>query len=164
MQLGQPAMPPPHPPTKDATLFNKNGLQVKLKLHPLPADPAPPGSCTRSFRVTFMNITPVVFEDLAFLISIPKLLGLRMETLSSTTLPPLNTAPASQVFHLTAPAGVGGVRGFPMCSVPLLILPPACPLHPPPPFHQMECKFRFRITYALNGADVEEEGDYTFPS
>jgi hypothetical protein len=118
------------PSKKDPVIFNKYGLQIKLKSVSPPSVDMSTGLTmyTWSHRAIFMNITSVAFEELNFMVSVPKAAVLRMEGLTSTVLAPLNTAPASQLFTISAPT--------------------------------KECKFRFKVVYSLNEADVEEMGEW----
>ncbi|KAI8615358.1 hypothetical protein BC830DRAFT_1123169 [Chytriomyces sp. MP71] len=79
--------------TKEARIFNKNGLQIKVKYSM---------DAQRGWhaQAVFMNTTPVPFEQLTFLVAVPKVMQLTMQPLSGTTVPALNTAQVTQAMSI----------------------------------------------------------------
>ncbi|KAJ3288008.1 hypothetical protein HDU79_005163 [Rhizoclosmatium sp. JEL0117] len=109
---------------KDVKLFNKNGLQIKLKY-------TRDSPTSIQATATFINTTPVSFEQLVFQVAVPKAMQLTMQPLSGTTVPPLNQAQVIQALKIVNPTSDA-------------------------------LKIRFKVSYDLNGADVEESGEYVF--
>ncbi|KAI9354326.1 VHS domain-containing protein [Zopfochytrium polystomum] len=81
-------------------------------------------------QLTFLNTTPVVFTDLAFQLAVPKTMTLNMLPLSGTVVPALNVG---QVFQ----------------SISVVSSNPAA-----------ELRLRFKVMYKVNGAQVEEVGEF----
>ncbi|ORY47350.1 VHS-domain-containing protein [Rhizoclosmatium globosum] len=117
---------------KDVKLFNKNGLQIKLKY-------TRDSPTSIQATATFINTTPVSFEQLVFQVAVPKAMQLTMQPLSGTTVPPLNQAQVTQALKIVNPTS---------CTDQVNM--------------QDALKIRFKVSYDLNGADVEESGEYVF--
>ncbi|KAJ3061558.1 AP-1 complex subunit gamma-1, partial [Rhizoclosmatium hyalinum] len=81
-------------------LFNKNGLQIKLKY-------TRDSPTSIQATATFINTTPVSFEQLVFQVAVPKAMQLTMQPLSGTTVPPLNQAQVTQTLKIVNPTSVG---------------------------------------------------------
>merc|ERR1719354_455253 len=79
-------------------IFHKNGLQIKLSL------PSPSSASHLLGSLVFSNITPVIFTNLNFMVSVPKSMTLQLESLSSTVLQPFNQFPATQKFQISNPS------------------------------------------------------------
>ncbi|KAJ3120124.1 hypothetical protein HK098_004868 [Nowakowskiella sp. JEL0407] len=120
----QVAPAPVKPATKDAMLFNKNGLQIKLHME------FPNGMVV--LQLVYINTTPVPFNDLVFQVAVPKTMTLKMEPLSSTVIAPLNTAQTTQTMFVNNPT-------------------------------KDPVRLKFRVSYSVNGAVVEEQGEFTEP-
>ena len=61
------------PITKEFSIFDKNGLQIKLQLQ------APTTFQVFNARAIFINVTPVPFTSLSFLVATPKVYDLILE-------------------------------------------------------------------------------------
>nr|KAJ3421611.1 hypothetical protein HK105_002933 [Polyrhizophydium stewartii] len=114
-----------HSPQVPAQLkmYDKNGLQIKLKIQ------AAPGGQQLSGQAIFINVTPVQFADLAFQLAVPKAMTLTMDKPSGSVLVPLNQAQITQSFAIANPT-------------------------------QAAVRLRYKVQYSINGAIVEEQGEY----
>ncbi|KAL2914312.1 ARF-binding protein [Polyrhizophydium stewartii] len=109
--------------TKEFKMYDKNGLQIKLKIQ------AAPGGQQLSGQAIFINVTPVQFADLAFQLAVPKAMTLTMDKPSGSVLVPLNQAQITQSFAIANPT-------------------------------QAAVRLRYKVQYSINGAIVEEQGEY----
>ncbi|KAJ3208641.1 hypothetical protein HDU82_002175 [Entophlyctis luteolus] len=109
---------------KPVRIFNKNGLQIKVKHSVL-------SSNVWHGEAVFINTTPVEFSQLKFQIAVPKVMQLNLQPISGTVLAPLNQAQIVQKMSIVN-----------MSNEPL--------------------KVRFKVSYDVNGALVEESGEHTF--
>jgi ADP-ribosylation factor-binding protein GGA len=80
---------------KEALLHDKNGLQIKLKMQI--------HNTFVNATAIFMNVTPVVFKDVNFQVSIPKSMSIKMEPISGTTLSPYNQEQLTQTLKIENP-------------------------------------------------------------
>ncbi|KAI8897573.1 VHS domain-containing protein [Globomyces pollinis-pini] len=110
--------------SKEFLIFDKNGLQIKLKV------PSPTTTTQIASQATFMNVTPVPFTNLNFQVSLPKTMNVYLEPISTTTLPPFNQSQASQNIMINNPA-------------------------------KEILRLRFKVSYGINGAIVNEQGEYS---
>ncbi|KAI8811026.1 VHS domain-containing protein [Cladochytrium replicatum] len=108
--------------SKEAFLFNKNGLQIKLLLIGKQGEET-------ILNAVFINTTPVTFTNLSFQVAVPKIMKLRLDPLSSTNIAPLNTAQTTQTLRISNVIN-------------------------------NEIRLRFKVSYAINGAVVEETGEH----
>ncbi|KAJ3355751.1 hypothetical protein HDU83_002756 [Entophlyctis luteolus] len=109
---------------QEVRIFNKNGLQIKVKHSVL-------SSNVWHGEAVFINTTPVEFSQLKFQIAVPKVMQLNLQPISGTVLAPLNQAQIVQKMSIVN-----------MSNEPL--------------------KVRFKVSYDVNGALVEESGEHTF--
>ncbi|KAI9093053.1 VHS domain-containing protein [Phlyctochytrium arcticum] len=90
-----------------------------------------------SAKATFINVTPVPFTNLMFQVAVPKSMTLNMEPASGTVIAPLNQSQVLQGMQILNP-------------------------QKPNPFDdtQEQLRLRFKVQYAVNGAVVNEQGEY----
>ncbi|KAJ3309681.1 AP-1 complex subunit gamma-1 [Blyttiomyces sp. JEL0837] len=109
----------------EASLFNKNGLQVSWKYKVTPQN-----DYQAVFK--FLNTTPVPFTNFNFQLAVPKSMDLKLMPMTATVIPALNQGQVFQQVTITN--------------------------------RQREnVRLRFKISYQVNGANVEETGEYTSP-
>ncbi|KAJ3236196.1 hypothetical protein HDU78_004726 [Chytriomyces hyalinus] len=109
---------------KEARIFNKNGLQIKMK-YSIDASNVWQG------QAIFINTTPVAFDQLNFQVAVPKVMQVKLLPLTGTTVAPLNQSQVTQTMSIVNPSNEA-------------------------------LKLRFRVSYDLNGALVEESGEHVF--
>ncbi|KAJ1567737.1 hypothetical protein HK405_004955 [Cladochytrium tenue] len=81
-------------------------------------------------QLTFLNTTPVDFTDLTFQLAVPKTMNLSMLPLTGTFVPALNQGQVFQSIHVTSASSA------------------------------TELRLKFKVGYKVNGAQVEEAGDF----
>ncbi|KAI8911456.1 VHS domain-containing protein [Gorgonomyces haynaldii] len=91
--LAQPTVQTVPPVAKEFTIFDKNGLQIKLQIQS-------PNSSVINARAVFINVTPVPFTSLVFQVAVPKTMQLQMQPPTSQQIAPLNQAPVYQTFTI----------------------------------------------------------------
>lgn len=104
----------------EATLFNKNGLQIIYKYRKT--------NTGLEGTVTYINTTPAVFTDVLIQYALPKSMTLNIGVCESSILQPLNVKPIVVDFNVFG----GGVL-----------------------------KARVKVRYCVNGAWVEDAGEYS---
>merc|ERR1719331_1325141 len=96
MSMGSPAAPAA-PPGSFAPFvaWNKNGLLIEFVCSKDPGNPS-----ITNVDASFSNQTGAQFDGLNFQVAVPKYMQLKMNTPSSTSVPPNNAGKATQQFKV----------------------------------------------------------------
>ncbi|KAJ3013765.1 hypothetical protein HKX48_005532, partial [Thoreauomyces humboldtii] len=93
----QPQQPSIQSSPRELMLFDKNGLQIKLRIAFNPETKELIG------KVSFVNVTTVKFDELNFMLAVTKNMKLAMEPASGTVLEPLNQGGVTQGLRISNP-------------------------------------------------------------